>query len=124
MLDACRVPANSSARSTASRIEQGSLRLGGNQNLPVAVRLHGRNHAGSFHILDQARRAVIADAQVALHQRDGGPSGAQNDLDRLVVKGIFLAGGLPLPRARPSPFPRPPPHHPPHPSCPTPPPHF
>ena len=42
----------------------------GHQHLAIAVRLHRRDQPGALHLLDQARCAVVADAQMPLHQRD------------------------------------------------------
>src|SRR5688500_2023778 len=83
--------ADTKARRKISRNRIDLLRLRGNQHLAVAVRLHGRDHAGSLHVLDQASGAVVADAQVALYQRDRRTAGAQHDVASLVVQRVFLA---------------------------------
>src|SRR3970040_2732329 len=57
------------------------------QHVTGAVRLHRRHQSRPLHLLDQARRAVITDPQVALHQRDRCAPGLQHDLDGLVVEG-------------------------------------
>src|SRR2546423_6692673 len=98
MLDAWAAEAASRARIASSRIAA-LLRFGGNQHLPVAIRLHRRHHAGALHVLDQARSAVVADAQMPLHQRDRRPARAQHDVDRLVVERIFFARELAVARA-------------------------
>src|SRR5450759_308154 len=83
---------SSSAASNSIRIRI-ALALGpvGHQHFAVAVRLHRRDHARMLHLLDQARRAVVADPEVPLHQRDGSATRAQYDFHRLIVKGIGLA---------------------------------
>src|SRR5947208_8750091 len=40
-------------------------------DLAVAVGGHGGHQSGLLHVLDQAGRAVVADAQVPLHEGDG-----------------------------------------------------
>ena len=47
--------------------------------------------AVAFHLLDQARGAVVTDAQVALHAGDRCASGFGHDRDRLVVELRVLA---------------------------------
>src|SRR3954467_6091698 len=40
------------------------LRVGDrHEDVAIAVRLHGRHHAALLHLFQQARRAVVADAQ-------------------------------------------------------------
>src|SRR5450759_4849548 len=60
------------------------------QHFAVAVRLHCRHHAGAFHLLDQPRRAIVADAQMALHERNRGAPRLEHDLNRLIVERIGL----------------------------------
>src|SRR5690606_41510037 len=81
--------------------ENSSALLGRNDDFTVAVAAHRRHQAGTLHLLDQARRAVVADAQVALHQRDRWPSGLDDDFHRLVVERVRLAvATLPAPTER------------------------
>src|SRR6185503_3204221 len=58
------------------------------QYFPVSIRLHARYHAGPLHLLDEARGTVIANAQMALHQRDGRATGLEHDLHGLIVERI------------------------------------
>lgn len=60
----------------------------------LAALVHGAHQAGLFHVLDQPRGAVVADLQVALHQRDAGLAVLQHDLDRLVVQRVLLAAAV------------------------------
>src|SRR5438105_1754512 len=60
------------------------------QNLAIAVGLHGRDHPGALHLLDQTRCPVVADAQMALHQRYRGPPRLQHYRHRLVIHRVGL----------------------------------
>src|SRR5215472_13441327 len=61
-----RVTTNANAKS-ATRRRTSSILAGRGEDLPIAVRLHGRHEARSLHLFDQARRSVVSDAQVSLH---------------------------------------------------------
>src|SRR5438270_63831 len=69
------------------------LRFGWDQHLPVAVRLHRGDHASALHVPDQPRGAVVADAQVPLHERDRRPTRTQHDVHRLAAERVLLAAG-------------------------------
>src|SRR6185436_4111492 len=58
------------------------------QYFAISIRLHARHHTGPLHLLDEPRGTVIANAQMALHQRDGCAAGFEHDLHSLIVKGI------------------------------------
>jgi hypothetical protein len=45
---------------------------GRGDDLPVAIGAHRRDEAGALHLFDQARGAVVADAQVALDEEIDG----------------------------------------------------
>ena len=51
----------------------------------IAVALHSRDDTCGLHLLDQSRGTVVADAQIALHQRDRRPAGFDHDFHRLVI---------------------------------------
>ncbi len=63
------------------------------QHFAVAVGLHRRHEARALHLLDQTRGAVVADAQVPLHERDRRPPGLEHDRHRLVVHRIGFGVG-------------------------------
>src|SRR5476649_2862364 len=83
------------------------FRAGGrHQDFPVAVRLHRRDDTAIFHLFKQTRRTVVADAQMALHQRDRGAPILQHYLHHLIVHRVGLAAASPgaaPPSAPPSP---------------------
>src|SRR4249920_284170 len=58
------------------------------QYFAISVRLHARHHAGPLHLLDEPRGAVVADAQMPLHQRDGRAAGLEHYLHSLIVERI------------------------------------
>ena len=66
----------------------------GRQYIAVAVRLHRRHQPGALHVLDHARGAVVADAQLALHRRDRGAARLQHVGDGLVVQRIGFRARL------------------------------
>src|SRR3989304_2074976 len=68
-----------------------SLGLRRHYPLAVAVRLHRRDEPRTFHLFDQTRSAVVADAQMPLYQRNRRAPRAQHNLDRLVVERIGFA---------------------------------
>src|SRR5579875_1616885 len=65
----------------------------GREDLAVAVRRHGGHETRILHLLQEPRGAVIADAQVPLHERNRRAPVLDHDLDRLIVQGIGLAIG-------------------------------
>src|SRR5579859_3000877 len=75
------------------------LASGGYDHLAIAIGLHARNQSGTFHLFDQTSRAVVADAQMALYQRDRGAPGFEHDVHGLVVQWIDLGIGLARPAA-------------------------
>ena len=66
----------------------------GNDEVAVAVGGHAGYESGFLHLFQQAGGAVVADAQVALHERDGRPAVLQHDGHGLIVHGIGLATAL------------------------------
>ena len=52
---------------------------------------HAADHAGVFHVFEQARGALVADAQVALYQRDAGLAVLEHDFHCLVVHGVLFS---------------------------------
>src|SRR5258708_4863191 len=76
-------------RAARARAASGTLFLPrGDEQLAIAVGGHLRDQTGAFHVLDQARSAVVADAQVPLHERDGCAAVLEDDLHGLVVERI------------------------------------
>src|SRR5262249_27500935 len=60
------------------------------QDFAVTVGLHRRDESRALHLLDQPRRPVVADPQMALNQRDRRPPGLEYDRHRLIVHRIRL----------------------------------
>src|SRR5258708_22130390 len=70
-------------------------------DLAAAIGLQWAHQARRLHGLDQARRAVVADLEAALHAGDGCLARLGDDAHRFVVQGIgFGIGGA----ASPPPF--------------------
>src|SRR5262245_38414726 len=61
------------------------------EHLSIAIGLHRRYDSGPLHVLDQARGPVVADPQVTLHERDGGPARPHDDIVGLIVQRVLLA---------------------------------
>ena len=57
----------------------------------AAAPVHGRYQPGFLHGFDQARRAIVANAQMALNQRDRSAAVLENDLYSLIVQRVGLA---------------------------------
>ena len=100
-----------SARQSAARPRRGarardhSARAGTRMSRLPLVR-HAGYESGFLHLFQQSRGAVVADAQVALDQRDRRAAVLQHDADRLVVHRVVLAvaaAGLAAGASPPSP---------------------
>src|SRR5438874_1402497 len=61
------------------------------QYLALADMVGGADDALGFHALDEARSAVVADLQIALHKARRGLALARDESDGLVVQGVARA---------------------------------
>src|SRR5205809_4281976 len=78
-------------RTRNARPSRRLIHFRGYQHLAIAVRLHGRYESRLLHLLDQACGAVVADAQMALNERDRRAPRAHHDLYGLIVKRVGLS---------------------------------
>src|SRR5574337_801805 len=83
--------AASASAAAATRRRAALLVTPRHQQLAVAVGRHRRHQPRLLHLLEQPRGAVVADAQVALHERDRRLAVLEHDRDRLVVHRVGLA---------------------------------
>ena len=68
-----------------------SLAAVGHQHFTLAAGGEGTDQTGFFHVFQQPRRAVVANAQLALHVRDARLAVLEHHFDGLVVHGVLLA---------------------------------
>lgn len=87
-----RVPPRAAAfRTGRSSFGVGTARPRRHQDFTVAIGLHGRYQTALLHLFQQPRGAVVADAQVTLHQRDRSPAMLEDHGHGLVVHLVALA---------------------------------
>src|SRR5271156_6659195 len=78
----------------AAGAHRSSVRTAADQHLALADMVGLADHALGLHALDQARRAVVADLQIALDEAGRGLALARHQRDRLVVEIVARAAAL------------------------------
>src|SRR5437588_8942669 len=72
------------------------------EDLALADMVGGADNAFGFHALDEARGAVVADLQIALHKARRGLALARDERDGLVVERVARAAFLLAERIEPA----------------------